>query len=96
MHMFCPICKADLVAGGLKATYLNSTAKILERIKKVARAYDKVKRPDLFICHSFKDRRFTEKLAIDIREAILQATAGKRTAPLVVGPANSRRRLSPA
>jgi hypothetical protein len=65
----CPSCEGDLVAGGLKATYLNSTKKILERIKKLARAYDKVKRPDLFICHSFKDRRFTEKLAIDIREA---------------------------
>lgn len=65
----CPICKADFVGGGLKAVYMDSTVKILERIKKLARAYDKAKRPDLFICHSAKDRRFSEKLAIDIREA---------------------------
>ena len=65
----CPACEADFMAAGLTPVYLDATAKLLERIRKLARAYDKAKRPDLFICHSFKDRQFSEKLAIDIREA---------------------------
>jgi len=65
----CPACEADFEAAGLAAVYMDSTSKILERIRKLVRAYDKAKRPDLFICHSFQDRRFSEKLAIDIREA---------------------------
>jgi hypothetical protein len=67
-HM-CPACKADLVAAGLRERYLESIEKVLERIKRLARAYDKTRRPDLFICHSFKDRPFAEQLAIDIKEA---------------------------
>ena len=65
----CPTCKADFAAAGLKSVHLDSTEKILEQIKKHAQAYDKAKRPDLFICHSWKDRRFSEKLTGDISEA---------------------------
>ncbi len=64
----CPTCKADLTAAGLRARYIDSTEKVLERIKTLARAYDRTRRPDLFICHSFKDRPFAEQLAIEISE----------------------------
>jgi hypothetical protein len=67
-HM-CPACKADLVAAGLRAPYIESTESVLGRIKRLARAYDRNRRPDLFICHSFKDRPFSQRLANDIREA---------------------------
>ena len=63
-----PTCKADLTAAGLRARYIDSTEKVLERIKTLARAYDRTRRLDLFICHSFKDRPFAEQLAIEISE----------------------------
>ncbi len=65
----CQTCKADFVAGGLKAIYMEATEKILQQIMKRAQAYDKAKRPDLFVCHSYKDGNFSEKLTLDITEA---------------------------
>ncbi len=65
----CPACKADLTSAGLGAACIESTERVLERIKRLARAYDRTRRPDLFICHSFKDRLFAEQLAMEIRDA---------------------------
>jgi hypothetical protein len=59
----------DLIAAELHARYIKSTEKVLRRINAIAQANDRTRRPDLFICHSTKDRPFAERLALDIRES---------------------------
>jgi hypothetical protein len=68
----CKTCASDFVGGGIPI-HLEATRAIVKRIGLLARAYDRKKRPDLFICHSFKDERFSEKLATDVKDAGFKA-----------------------
>lgn len=69
----CAACSADFVRGGIRSIYLEATRAIVARIGLLARTYDRRKRPDLFICHSFEDRRFSERLATDVKDAGFKA-----------------------